>query len=68
MKRTKSKAARGLVTRTIVYRDRKRPQGRNQELKVDVRLEEIMEEDYAIAMVAVRTGLSLTHVHIVRIV
>ena len=68
MKRTKSKATRGLITRTIVYRDRKRPYGRNQELKVDVRLGEIIEEDYAIAMVAVRAGLSLTHVHIVRIV
>lgn len=67
MKQTRSKAARGLVTWTIVYRDRRRSHGRDQQLKVDVRRGEVIDLDYAAAMVAVRTALPLADVRVVRI-
>lgn len=67
MKHPKSKAARGLVTRTSVYRDRTRPHSREQQLKVDVRRDEVIDLDYAAAMVAVRTTLALADVRVVRI-
>ena len=68
MKRTKSKAARGLVTRTIIYRDRRRPHSHDQQLNVDIRSDEVIDLDYAAAMVAVRTALPLTDVHIIKII
>lgn len=67
MKHTRSKAARGLVTRTIVYRDRTRPRSRDQHLKVDLRHDEVIDLDYAAAMVAVRTALPLADVHVIKI-
>jgi len=67
VKHTKSKTAGGLVTRTIVYRDRSRPHSRDQHLKVDVRRDEVIDLDYAAAMVAVRTGLPLAYVRVIRI-
>lgn len=67
MKRTKSKAQRGLVTRRIVYTNRKRPHDRHQELKVDVRTGTIIDLDYAAGIVAVRTPLPLADVKIIRI-
>jgi hypothetical protein len=67
MKHTKSKAQRGLVTRRIVYVDRKLPNARHHELKVDVRDGTIIDLDYAAALVAVRTSLPLTDVKILRI-
>ena len=67
MKRAKNKAQRGLVTRSIVYENRKRPHERSQVLKVDVRRGTIIDMDYAAALVAVRTTLPLADVKIVRI-
>ncbi|MGH3794165.1 MAG: hypothetical protein ACRDSP_04685 [Pseudonocardiaceae bacterium] len=67
MKRTRSKERRGLVTRRIVYRDGKRPHGRPQELKVDIRHGDVIDDDYAAAMVAARTTLPLADVRIMRI-
>jgi len=66
-KQTKSKAQRGLVTRRIVYVDRQRPHAQQCELKVDVRSGEIIDLDYAAALVAVRTPLPLANVKIIRI-
>ena len=68
MKRhTKSKEQRGLVTQRIVYASSKRPHAQHQELKVDVRRGTIIDLDYAVALVAVRTPLPLDEVRIVRI-
>lgn len=66
-RRIKSKAQRGLETQRIVYASRSRPHIRNQELKVDVRRGTVIDMDYAAALVAVRTPLSLDEVRIVRI-
>ncbi|MGH3938546.1 MAG: hypothetical protein ACRDTG_07895 [Pseudonocardiaceae bacterium] len=63
----KSKAARGLETRRIVYGDHRRPHGTPQELKVDARRGEVIDDDYAAAMVAARTTLPLGAVRIIRI-
>jgi hypothetical protein len=68
VKRMKSKISRGLVTRLILYQNRQRPGDRPQELKVDVRLGETIDDDYAAAMVAVRTSLPLEHVKVVKVV
>ncbi len=62
VKRTKSKRSRGLVTRRIVYQNHQHPHDRPQELKVDIRDGETIDADYAAAMVAVRTGISLHNV------
>ncbi|HEU0087640.1 MAG TPA: hypothetical protein VFQ77_08315 [Pseudonocardiaceae bacterium] len=67
MKRTRSKKRRGLVTRRILYLNRQHPHDRPHELKVDLRRGEEIDNDYATAMVAVRTGLSLENVQIVEI-
>lgn len=67
MKRTKSKKSRGLVTRRIVYRNRQHPGDRPQEVKIDVRRGERVDNDYAAAMVAVRTGTPLADVAILEI-
>lgn len=67
MKRTKSKADRGLVTRLIVYKDRRNPRDRPRELKVDVSVREVIDTDYAAAMVAARTTTPLADVKIVKI-
>ncbi|MGQ0774367.1 MAG: hypothetical protein ACT4NY_08120 [Pseudonocardiales bacterium] len=66
-RRPKSKEARGLETRRIVYGDRRRPYDKPLELKVDVRRGEVIDDDYAAAMVAARTTLPLADVRIVRI-
>lgn len=63
----KSKAQRGLVTRRIVYANRRRPHDRHQELTVDIRNGEFVDDDYAAGMVAVRTTMALADVRIVRI-
>ncbi|MGQ0774815.1 MAG: hypothetical protein ACT4NY_10420 [Pseudonocardiales bacterium] len=63
----KSKQARGLETRRIVYGDRRHPHARHQEIKVDVRYGEVIEDDYAAAMVAVRTTTPLADVFIVKV-
>lgn len=67
MKRPKSKAARGLETRTLVYGDRRYPRARHQRIKVDVPRGEHLDEDEAAAMVALRTLTTLVNVQIVRI-
>ncbi|MGQ0778137.1 MAG: hypothetical protein ACT4NY_27620 [Pseudonocardiales bacterium] len=67
-KHPKSKQARGLETRRIVYGNHRRPHDKPQELKVDVRCGEVIDEDYAAAMVAVRTTLPLADVRIVKII
>lgn len=67
MKKQKSKEQRGLVTHRIVYASHKRPHDRPQELKVDVRRGTIIDLDYAAALVAVRTPLSLDEARIIRI-
>ena len=66
-RRPKSKEARGLETRRIVYGDRRRPHDKPQELKVDVRRGEVIDDDYAAAMVAARTTLPLADVRIIKI-
>jgi hypothetical protein len=63
----KSKQSRGLVARSIVYTSNKRPHDRPRELTVDVPHGEVMDADYAAAMVAVRTGMPLAEVTIVTI-
>lgn len=67
MKHTRSKRKRGLVTRRIVYRNRRRPDARPQEMKVDIRPDESVDADYAAAMVAVRTGTPLADVTIIEV-
>jgi hypothetical protein len=62
-----SKKSRGLTARSIVYTSTKRPHGRPRELIVDVPHGEVMDADYAAAMVAVRTGMLLAEVSIVTI-
>ncbi len=61
----KSKKNRGLIARRIVYTSAQRPQDRPRELIVDVPCGEVMDADYAAAMVAVRTGMPLVEVIIV---
>jgi hypothetical protein len=68
VKHTKRKASTGLVTQRIVYRHRKRPHDRSRELKVDVSRGEVIDSDYAAAMVAVHTATPLVDVQIVAIV
>lgn len=68
VKRAKSKTSRGLETRHIVYGNRRRPHDRPQELKVDVRRDDVMDIDYAAAMVAVRTPIPLADVMIIKVV
>lgn len=63
----KSKAARGLVSCTILYRDRRDGHHRNRTLKVDVRRGATIENQHAAAMVAVRTSTPLTEVEIVQV-
>lgn len=63
----KSKKSRGLVARRIVYTSAQRPHDRPRELIVDVPRGEVMDADYAAAMVAVRTGMPLVEVSIVTI-
>lgn len=67
MKRMKNKERRGLETRCIIYGDHRRPRDKPQELKVDVRRGEVIDDDYAAAMVAARTTVPLTDVRIIRI-
>jgi hypothetical protein len=67
VKHTKSKASRGIVTRVIVYRDRRRPHDRPRQLKVDVSRGEVLDSNYAAAMVTLRTPLPLADVEIVKI-
>jgi hypothetical protein len=68
VKHTKSKKSRGLATRSIVYKSSQHPHDRHRELKVDVPRGEIMDSGYAAAMVAVRTGIPLADVNIIKIV
>ncbi|HEU0089924.1 MAG TPA: hypothetical protein VFQ77_20125 [Pseudonocardiaceae bacterium] len=67
MRRSKRRRSGRLVTRRILYQNYKRPHDRPQELKVDVPPGEMIDTDYATAMVAVRTGMSLDDVKIVKI-
>jgi hypothetical protein len=62
-----SRKSRGLTARNITYASTKRPHDRPRELIVDVPHGEIMDADYAAAMVAVRTGMPLAEVTIVTI-
>jgi hypothetical protein len=50
-----------------VYRSAQRPHDRPRELIVDVPRGEVLDADYAAAMVAVRTGMPLAEVSIVTI-
>ncbi len=63
----KSKKSRGLVARRITYTSTKRPHDRHRELIVDIPHGEVMDNDYAAAMVAVRTGMPLVEVSILTI-
>jgi hypothetical protein len=63
----KSKKSRGLAARRIVYTSAQRPHDRPRELIVDVPCGEVLDADYAAAMVAVRTGMPLVEVSIVTI-
>lgn len=68
MRNRKSKASRGLVTKSIVYASHARPHVRPLSVKVDVRHGETLDEDQAAAMVAVRTPTPLADVRIIRVV
>lgn len=68
VKHTKSKSRRGLVAKRIVYRNRRRPHDRPQELKIDVRRDETVDTCDAAAMVAVRTSIPMSNVKIIEIV
>ncbi len=57
----KSEKSRGLVARRITYTSTKRPHDRPRELIVDVPHGEVMDADYAAAMVTVRTGMRFPH-------
>ncbi|MGH3937813.1 MAG: hypothetical protein ACRDTG_04135 [Pseudonocardiaceae bacterium] len=61
------KPAGGLETRCIVYGNHRRPHDNPQELSVDVRRGEVIDDDYAAAMVAARTTLPLTDVRIIKV-
>lgn len=65
-KQLKSKAQRGLVTFRIIYANRRHPHARNQELKVDLRRGTVLDTDYAVGLVALRTPLALEDIRIVR--
>jgi hypothetical protein len=65
---TRSKASRGIVTRTIRYQDRRNPPGRPQTLKVDLRRGEHLDAEYAAALVAARAGVPLAQVTVLEIV
>lgn len=65
-KRPKSKAKRDLVTVLIVYASRQRPHARH-ELKAGVRRGTVIDTDHATGLVAVRMGLQLNEVRIVRV-
>jgi hypothetical protein len=71
MKRTGPSRAkrkrRGLVARSITYTSTQRPHDRPRELTVDIPHGEVMDTDYAAAIVAVRTGIPLAEVTIVTI-
>lgn len=67
MKRPRSKVSRSLETRRIVYGNHRRPHEKPQELKVDVRRGEVIDDDHAAAMVAVRTTVPLADIRIVKI-
>lgn len=66
-RKRKSKQSHGLETWRIVYGDRRRPHAQHQELKIDVRRGEVIDDDYAAAMVAARTTLPLADVFIVKV-
>ncbi|MGH3937805.1 MAG: hypothetical protein ACRDTG_04095 [Pseudonocardiaceae bacterium] len=66
-RKRKSKQVRGLETRRIVYGDRRCPHARHQEIKVDVRCGEVIDDDYAAAIVTTRTTMPLAEVFIVRV-
>jgi hypothetical protein len=63
----KSKAARGLVTNIIQYQDSRYPHQPLQTLTVDVRQGENIEDQQAAAMVAVRAGVPLAQVKIMKV-
>jgi hypothetical protein len=67
VKHTKRRTSRRLVTRRLVYKNHKRPHDRPQELKVDVPRDEVIDTDYAAAMVAARTTTPLADVKIIKI-
>lgn len=67
MKYSKNAESRALETWRIVYGNRRSPHDNPQELKIDVRRGEVIDDDYAAAMVAARTTLPLADVRIVRI-
>lgn len=57
-----SRKKRGLVARRIAYTRTKHPHDRIRELTVHVAYREVMDADYAAAMMAVRTGMPLAEV------
>lgn len=68
MKHLKRRNRRGLVTKRIVYRNRRHAHDRSQEMKVNIRRGETLDPDYAAAMVAVRASIPLNNVKILEIV
>ncbi len=63
----KSKKNSGLVARRISYTSTKRPHDQPRELIVKFPHREVMDADYAAAMVAARRGMPLAEVAIVTI-
>ncbi|MGH3929776.1 MAG: hypothetical protein ACRDTF_07345 [Pseudonocardiaceae bacterium] len=68
MGQTRRKRRRMLVTKRIVYQSHKRPHERPKELTVNLPPGEMIDAGYATGMVAVRTGMPLENVRIVKIV
>lgn len=67
VKHRRNKKNQGLVTKIVTYRVSGCSQHRMQEVRIDVRRGEIVDTDYAAAMVALRTGTALRDVRIVEI-
>lgn len=64
---TKSKMSKGLEAQIIIYGNRRYPHTRHQQLKVDIRCGEMIDNDYAAAIVAARIGLALADVVVIKV-
>lgn len=67
MKHLRRKKNRSLVTSRIVYTDRRFPEMRPETLVADLHQGEVIDDGYAAAVVAVRTGIPFNQVRIVAV-
>lgn len=65
MKHLRKKKNRCLVTWRIVYRDRRNPYQRPQEITAEMRHGHLVDNDFAAAVVAVHTSIPLHAVQII---